>query len=231
MKTGIYSKIPTESRDAFLEELLDAYVDGQGLGSMPKPDLDALIVHLYCKYAMNGRFDSFELSQIFKIRESRVKSLIHNASVKFDSIDESGAWVKISKDISKSRFEVDSLERAQVRFKLENPALHRFLQKRVRKHEGTITYSASTEAITINLQLLFIVLDEVYDSSQSEFNTDDMDEIRPLIEKTITAIGKSLGKKRLKELLAGEAKGSKLGVILDGASKLSGIGGLILALI
>lgn len=60
----------------FLRGLTDSYVEQQGLGSMPKSDLDALIIHLYLKYLGTQKVDDFALSEILKIKESRVKSLV-----------------------------------------------------------------------------------------------------------------------------------------------------------
>ncbi|WP_429067954.1 hypothetical protein [Aeromonas bestiarum] len=68
--------IQDDKKAIFLSELMENYVGQQGLGSMPKADLDALIVHLYLKHSGTQKVDVFALSETFRIKESRVKSLI-----------------------------------------------------------------------------------------------------------------------------------------------------------
>jgi hypothetical protein len=172
----------------------------------------------------------FDLSERFKVRESRIKSLAQVGSLKFDDLTEGRAWVRIVESISSALFELESLEKAQVRFKLHNPALDRFLQKRIRMHHGTMTYSTASEAATVTLATLFAVLDDVYECSQVDFETVEMDEIRPGIEKIIKRIGQTLGKPKVSKLLTGDLKTTRLGKALGHASSLASIGGFILAL-
>ena len=231
MSSTVFDNIPKKNRDAFLAEFLEVYVDRQGLGTMPKADLDALILHLYCKYAVDGRYDSFSLSELFKIRETRIKSLVETGSLRFANVTEGQAWANILTGISTAKFELESLEKGQIRFKLENPSLHRFLQKRVREHGGTVTYSPSSEVVTISLSTFFEVLDDIYLACESQFKTTHLDVIKNATEKTIEQIAKTVGKARIKKLKDETLTSTKLGTALDVGSKLSGIGSLIAALL
>jgi len=231
MDNSAFDDIPKKNRDAFLEELLDVYVNRQGLGAVPKGDLDALVVHLYCKYATKGEYDTFRLSELFKISETRIKTLIQNGSLKFGDLTEGQAWVDILTAISSSKFELESLEKCDIRFKLENPAVYRFIQKRVRKHGGTVSYSRSSEMVTISLRTFFEVLDDVYVACESEFKTIHLDAIKAGTEKTIAQIGKTLGKEKLKKLKDESSTKTKLGKTLDIGAKLAGIGKFIAALL
>ncbi len=221
--------IPKNRRGDFLAELLAAYVDQQGLGAMPKGDLDALIVHLFVKYGKDMEFDSFKLSQLFRIRETRLKSLYVTASVKFDQLTDADAWVALAKNLEKDRFEFESLERGQIRFKLENPALYRYLQKWLRMNGGAATYSAASELVTISLGLFFETLEDVYNKCDTELY-DRSREIRTHVDNVINQVLQSIGKERLNALKEAGVS-DKLGSILDKASKLLSIGTKIAAFV
>jgi hypothetical protein len=128
---------------------------------MPKADFDALLIHLFIKHS--GRsFDSFELSRLFKIRESRLKSLVASAGIKFDKRTEQEIWMEILKKWKSALTEIDSIEKGHVGFKFENPAYYPFIQEEARSLGGTVTYSSASELITVSLGTLFKILDAVY---------------------------------------------------------------------
>lgn len=158
--------IPEEKRSAFLSELLEIYVDNQGLGAMPKQDLDALILHLYIKHT-DATYDPFQLSTSFKVRESKIKSLRTLGSVKFGDENELNNWIKLISAIKNAKFDIASKERGDIRFKLTDPSYYRYLQNRARKF-GPCSYSPSSEAVTISLRTFFDLLDDVRTALDSE---------------------------------------------------------------
>lgn len=122
----LIDNIPEIKRAQVLEELLDAYVGTQGLGAMPKQDFDALVIHLYLKHSKK-KYDPFELSKLFKIRESRLKSLRALGAVKYGNQDELNNWTKIIAAIKDGKFDVANRERGDIRFKLTDPSFFRFV--------------------------------------------------------------------------------------------------------
>ncbi|MGI1680181.1 MAG: hypothetical protein K6L75_15685 [Cellvibrionaceae bacterium] len=227
----IIKDIPKSNHSDFLEEFLSHYVDKQGLGGMSKPDLDALIIYLYTKYSANKKFDAFELGQRFMIKESRIKSLYETGLIKYSGLTEGKAWIEILTKLKSSKFELESNEKSQIRFKFENPALYKFFQKRLRVIGGTAPYSRTYETVTISLEVFFELLEHVYDSSQTQFATAEMDVIHTLVEPVIKKLGSSLGKKKLQELQGKEGMKSKAGKTLRSAGAMSGIGRFVLALL
>ena len=225
---NIIDEIHSSDHKAFLSELLEHYVEKQGLGGIPKSDLDALIVYLYTKYS-NKPFDSFELGQRFLIKESRVKSLYETGLIKYSGLTEGLAWIEMLEKLKSTKFELESIEKSQIKFKFENPALYKYFQKRIRVIGGTAQFSPTYETITISLQTLFELLDHVYDSSQTQFASTEMDKIHPLIEKVIQQIGRSLTKKKIRELQGKEGIKTKAGKALDSASKMVKIGKFVMA--
>lgn len=227
----IIKDIPVDNHSKFLSELLSHYVDKQGLGGIPKPDLDALIVYLYTKYSINNNFDAFTLGQRFLIKESRIKSLYEIGQIKYSGLTEGEAWIEILNKLKTTKFELESSEKSQMRFKFENPALYKFFQKRLRVIGGTAPFSSAYETITISLGTFFELLEHIYDSSQTQFATTEMDKIHKLVEPVIMKVGSSLGKKKLKELQGEQGLNTKAGKALQTASSLSGIGGFIVAIL
>jgi len=222
--------IPEENHSKFLSELLSHYVDKQGLGGIPKPDLDALIIYLYTKYS-NKNFDAFALGQTFMIKETRIKSLYETGLIKYSGLTEGKAWIEILTKLKTTKFELESNERSQIRFKFENPALYKFLHRRLRVVGGTAPYSAAYETVTISLDTFFELLDHVFDASQTQFASKDMDSIHKLIEPVIKKLGSSLGKKKLKELQGKDGVKTNAGKALQTASSMAGIGGFVVALL
>lgn len=227
---GLLKDIPGKKHSEFLSAFLQHYVDKQGLGGIPKQDLDGLIVYLYVKYSGKD-FDAFALGQIFRIKEQRVKSLYETGLIKYSGLTEGTAWVEILKKLTETKFELESSERGQIRFKFENPALYKFFQKRLRVLGSAATYSSISETVTITLETYFHLLDHLHDKSQTDFRTVEMDEILPLIGEVIKKLGSSLGKTKLKELNTVKGKATAAGKALSTASSLAGIGSLVLAIL
>lgn len=228
LKSEVLQGIPKKHREAVLDRIFEVYVDRQGLGAIHKQDFDALLVYLYSKFAHDDKFDVFLLGEELKLSEARVKSLYQTGFLKFGDTSEAEAWVSISEQISKSRFEVDSIEKEQIRFKLENPGHYRFLQNRVRKLGGTVSYAKSSEIVTISLSTLADSLEAVSDLSESKMPTKHLDEIQKGVKRTVNQIAKTLGKEKLKKL---SGKKNHLANALDKLAKLAGIASGIAAFI
>ena len=165
------------------------------------------------------------------IKESRVKSLYETGLIKYSGLTEGQAWIKILTQLQITKFELESIEKGQIRFKFENPALIKFFRKRLRDVGRTATILTSSETITISLQAFFELLDHVYHSPQTEFYPHELNEIRRLVDTVIKTLGSSLGRKKLKELHDKDGAKSKVGAALDFASKLAGIGSSVMHLL
>ena len=224
--------IRPEKHSDFLSELLFHYVEKQGLGGIPKLDIDALIIYLYTEYSnKNKDFDAFSLGQKFMIKESKVKSLYETGLIKYSGLTEGKAWIEILTKLITTKFELESNEKGQIRFKFENPALFKFFQKRLRVIGGTATFFSSYETITISLETFFELLEHVYDASQTQFSTKEMDKIHTLVEPVIEKLGSSLGKKKLKELQEKNGLITKAGMAFASAAKHPSTGSFVVAIL
>ena len=218
--------ISENSKALFLRDLMQSYVGQQGLGSMPKADLDALIIHLYLKYSGTQKVDVFALSETFKIKESRVKSLIETGWIKFSGKDEVEVWLDIIASLSRVSIELESLEKGQVRFKLENPAHFRYFQKQVRLLESTATYSPSSEQVVTQFDVFNKVINRVYLSVLSQHQTQTNDAIKAIYKRIRNDI---IGPERFESYRTGDKQSSILGKSLSKAAELAGIASLVIS--
>ena len=84
---------------SFKEEFLDNYLKF-GLASMPKSDIDALVMHLIDKYGANhvsaqGIYPNQQVSQNLKTPVSKIKTLRYNAALKFGGKVEDEAQARL----------------------------------------------------------------------------------------------------------------------------------------
>ena len=165
------------------------------------------------------------------IKESRVKSLYETGLIKYSGLTEGKAWIEILTKLRTTKFELESIEKGQIRFKFENPALFKFFQKRLRVIGRNATPHRPSETITVSLEAFFELLDHVYDASQTQFYTSEMDEIHKLIEPVIQKMGSSLGKDKLKALQEENGLKTKAGMAFALATKYVNIGNFVVAVL
>ena len=146
----------------FLNELLDHYVNHHGLGGMAKSDFDALLVYLYIKYKDYDPEDLFVFSKELKIKESRLKSLIETAYLKFGTAEEDIIYKNIVTNISKSKIELESLEKGLIRIKLSNSFHLRFIQNLVRQFGSTVEYNRNSEKLIIRVDVFTKIIEYIY---------------------------------------------------------------------
>lgn len=218
--------ISENSKSLFLRDLMQNYVGQQGLGSMPKADLDALIIHLYLKYSGTQKVDVFALSETFKIKESRVKSLVETGWIKFSGKDEIEVWLDIISSLSRVSIELESLEKGQVRFKLENPAHFRYFQKQVRLLESTASYSPSSEQVVTQFDVFNKVINRVYLSVLADSQSKANDAIKAIYKRIRNDI---IGPERFETYRTGEKQKSPLGQSISKAAELAGIASLVIS--
>lgn len=218
--------ISVENKSHFLNDLMGSYVGQQGLGSMPKSDLDALIIHLYIKYSATQKVDVFALSETFKIKESRVKSLIETGWIKFSGKDEPEVWREILDSLSRVSIELESLEKGQIRFKLENPAHFRYFQKQIRLLESTATYSTASEQVVTQFDVFNKVINRIYENVLRDEQEQINDDIKAIYRRIRNDI---IGPEKFETYRTGDKKESILGRSLTKAAELSGIASLIVS--
>jgi len=213
-----------EKKARIFDSIFREYVTEHGLGGMSKADLDALLLW---EVVSNTEINSFEISHAFKIKEGRVKSLLETAAVKFDKTTDSEAWHKILKVLGDVEFDVESLEKGQIRFQLKDPMLFRWLQEGVRNLNSTCSYHRGSEQVTMNLDVLYFLFDRMWEENyfSSSWKSNNLKRVRYNIKKAVGNVGKKIAENTMEDLR--NRKKPKLKRILEVGSKLASIGSFI----
>lgn len=211
------------------DKIIEEYIQEHGLGGMLKTDFDAFL--LWKIVEKQNEIDSFAISNYFKIKETRVKSLLETAAVKFDTTELLEAWEKILTQLIDVEFDIESLEKGQIRFQLRNPMLYRWLQAEIRELGSTCVYNKFSEQITMNLDVLYKLLDALWEEKKlgEHWRGRVLSQNRVLIRRIIGNIGQKIESNVLEKLK--KAKQSKLKDILKHSSELSSVGTLIMPLV
>jgi hypothetical protein len=218
-----------DQKASIFDRIFEEYVAEHGLGGMSKADFDALLLWLVVSNL--DEVNSFEISNKFKIKEGRVKSLLETAAVKFDKTKDYEAWQSILEVLSRVEFDIESLEKGQIRFQLKNPMLFRWLQEQIRNLHSTCSYHRSSEQVTMNLDVLYTLFDNLWEQEYlgDPWKGKTLKTAQSHIKKAIGNVGKKIEKNTLEELR--EMKKPKLRSILETGATLSSIGSFISPLI
>ncbi len=211
------------------DRIWQEYVSTHGLGGMAKSDFDALLLWEYAQALQTA--DTFRLSAIFRIRESRAKSLLESAAIKFGQLTEAEAWTQLLAALAQVDYHVESVEKGQMRFHLKTPLLFRHLQNQARLVDDSLSFNAASEYVVGNLSTLYRILDHCWEEGMfgQEWQGKRLEQARQNIRAIIGNIGQQIAENHLEALKS--RKKSKLPAILEYGSKLSGIGGFIKGLL
>ena len=218
-----------EAKALIFDRLWREYVQTHGLGGMAKSDLDALLLWEWSQATETT--DNFSLGSKFKIKESRVRSLLETAAIKFDQSEDVPLWLSLLEAIGKSKFSVESLERGQVRFHLTKPHLFRYLQHQARRLDDSFEYRSASEHVVASLETLYKIFDMLWEQGYlgDSWTGLELKKAQSSIKSAVEKIGKGITKSELETLR--EKKGSKLANYISNGAKLSSIGSFVAAAI
>jgi hypothetical protein len=153
----------------FKQDFLDSYLKF-GLGSMPKSDIDALVMHLLDLYGVDNSgplaiHSNQTVSERLKTPVSRVKKLRYDAALKFGGRIEDQAMGRLLAALSKASLEPDG---EKVLLIIEDSLAKNWLQGQLKIHQHIFDYSFNTEIVKVSVSGLFQVLESVFDSSEIE---------------------------------------------------------------
>lgn len=153
----------------FEQEFLDNYLKF-GLGSMPKSDIDALVMHLLDCYGLNGsgpmaNYSNQTVSERLKTPVSKVKKLRYDAALKFGGRIEDQAMGRLLAALSKATIE---LEGEKICLIIEDTLAKNCLQGQLKIHQHIFDYSFNTEIVKVSASGLFQVLQTVFDKDEIE---------------------------------------------------------------
>lgn len=155
----------SEFEKVFLENYLKF-----GLGSMPKSDTDALVMHLLDTYGPNGSsplatFSNQTVSERLKTPVSKIKKLRYDAALKFGGRIEDQAMGRLLAALSKASLEPDGEKICLI---IEDSLAKNWLQGQLKIHQHIFDHSFNTEIVKVSASGLFQALETVFDKTELE---------------------------------------------------------------
>lgn len=153
--------------ESFEKEFLENYLKF-GLGSMPKSDIDALVMHLLDLYGVDGSgplaiHSNQTVSERLKTPVSKVKKMRYDAALKFGGRIEDQAMGRLLAALSKASLEPDG---EKVLLIIEDSLAKNWLQGQLKIHQHIFDHSFNTEIVKVSVAGLFQVLDSVFDAGE-----------------------------------------------------------------
>lgn len=153
----------------FEKVFLDNYLKF-GLGSMPKSDIDALVMHLLDAYGPNGSgplatLSNQTVSERLKTPVTKIKKLRYDAALKFGGRIEDQAMGRLLAALSKASLEHDG---EKVCLIIEDSLAKNWLQGQLKIHQHIFDYSFNTEIVKVSSTGLFQVLETVFNNDELE---------------------------------------------------------------
>lgn len=151
----------------FLGKFLDNYLKF-GLGSMPKSDIDALVMHLLDQYGHDGappfaKFGNQEVSQRLKTPVSNIKKLRYDAALKFGGGIEEQAKGRLLAALSNASLEPEGEKICLI---IEDSLAKNWLQGQLKSRQLIFDHSFNTEIVKVSAKGLFSVLDQIFDKNK-----------------------------------------------------------------
>jgi hypothetical protein len=153
----------------FKTDFLENYLKF-GLGSMPKSDIDALVMHLLDLYGVGGSgslatYSNQTVSERIKTPVSKVKKMRYDAVLKFGGRIEDQAMGRLLAALSKASLEPDG---EKVLLIIEDSLAKNWLQGQLKIHQHIFDHSFNTEIVKVSVAGLFQVLESVFDAGEIE---------------------------------------------------------------
>ena len=146
-----------------------------GLGSMPKSDIDALVMHLLDVYGLPDSgplsfFSNQTVSERLKTPVTKVKKLRYEASLKFGGSIKDQAMGRLLAALSKASFEPDG---DKIYLIIEDSLAKNWLQGQFKYNQHLFDNSFNREIVKVSAGALFQVLETVFDKEElSRFKAD-----------------------------------------------------------
>jgi hypothetical protein len=151
----------------FETEFLDSYLK-LGLGSMPKTDIDALVMFLLDKHGLRSsgplaRLSNQAASELLKTPVARIKKLRYEAALKFGGRAEDQAMGKLLAALAYATLE---LQGDKICLIVEDTLAKNWLQGQLKAHQQIFDHPFSAEIVRVSAEGLFRVLDSTFDKAE-----------------------------------------------------------------
>jgi hypothetical protein len=152
--------------NAFEKSFLENYLKF-GLGSLPKTDIDALVMHLLDLYGANGSgplaaLSNQVVSERLRTPVTKIKKLRYDAALKFGDRIEDQAMGRLLAALSKASLEAEGKKICLI---IEDSLAKNWLQGQLKIHQHIFDHSFNTEILKVDAGGLFIVLETFFDKN------------------------------------------------------------------
>lgn len=157
------------TQSSFSEDFLDNYLKF-GLGSMPRADIDALVMHLLDKYGYDGcqpmaPLSNQTVSERLRTPVAKVKKLRYEAALKFGGRVEDQAMGRLLSALAIATLEP---QEEKICLVIEDTLAKNWLQGQLKLHQQIFDHSFNTEIIKVSASGLFVVLEALFDKRELE---------------------------------------------------------------
>lgn len=168
--------ISLNDRNSFASEFLEEYLSN-GFGVMSKREIDILVLSLLMKHTDLHEKNNHQLSLLFKIPESRIRSLRYEAKLKYQQQD------TIAKDffdlLASARFDVDD---DKIIIVIEDQYLRLSLQGRMKEKGMFADSSFNSELVKIKIDFLKIVVFELLGETSDKQTKEKLKEFSKAVD-------------------------------------------------
>jgi len=181
----------------FKEEFLNNYLKF-GLGSMPKSDIDALVMHLIDKYGSNtvtaqAIYSNQQVSQNLKTPVTKIKKLRYDAALKFGGKVEDEAQARLLIALNNATLDTEGNKICLI---IEDSLAKNWLQGQLKTNQLIFDHSFNTEIIKVSSEGLFKVLRSFFDTStinefESKYNESSTEADKEKLKETFKELAKN----------------------------------------
>jgi hypothetical protein len=158
---------PITTMPTFETQFLDNYLKF-GLGSMPKADIDALVMHLLDQHGLNGsgplaKLNNQTVSERLKTPVAKVKKLRYEAALKFGGRVEDQAAGRLLAALAHASLEPQGDKICLI---IEDTLAKNWLQGQLKIHQHIFDHPFSTEIVRVSADGLFQVLESLFSKKE-----------------------------------------------------------------
>ena len=159
----ILQRIIDEASENFGKEFLEHYLSGS-FGSMSKSETEILIFHLLSKHFENS--SNYEISNLLKISETKVKNLTLNAHLRYPRQSGDEIVRETLVDIAKKFSAIYDEQNGEVKIHIQSSVQKREMINAINKLGSFADYGLNNEILKIRINTLFSLFEKFLDKEK-----------------------------------------------------------------
>lgn len=154
---------------AFGQAFLDAFLD-RGFGALPKRELELLVFDLLCQTTEYRGKSNYEISNLLKIPESRVKTLRLASALKYRHLRPEAVLAGVVARLT-AHGQVPEIANGKIEISLEDPVEHREMVHFLKGLGQHAEYTFNSEVVRVSPSALFELMMNHVESPIAEFDS------------------------------------------------------------